>query len=80
MERKILRQIKLRIKAYIENLLGLQITRVSQHGHFDCSDIKRSGCRISFVFDVGANVGQSALKFEVAFPKARIYCFDRRGI
>jgi FkbM family methyltransferase len=25
---------------------------------------------------VGANVGQTALKFRIAFPKAKIYCFE----
>jgi len=67
---------KLRIKASIENFLGIQITRAFRHGHRDCSDIKRSGCQISVVFDVGANIGESALKFRVGFPKAKIYCFE----
>jgi FkbM family methyltransferase len=30
----------------------------------------------SIVFDVGANVGQSAVVFARAFPKALIYCFE----
>ena len=71
-----LMQTRNSIRARIENLLGIQISRASHHGHRVCTDIKRSGCQISVVFDVGANVGQSALKFRVAFPKAKIYCFE----
>lgn len=71
-----LRSIQSKIKERIENLLGLQIIRTSHHGHFDCFDINKSGCQISLVFDVGANIGQSAKKFEAAFPKAKIHCFE----
>ena len=70
------RDKKLRVKALTEKLFRIQIQRASHHGHSDCVDIKKSGCPISLVFDVGANLGQSALKFRVAFPKARILCFE----
>jgi FkbM family methyltransferase len=32
--------------------------------------------RISTVFDVGANVGQSATEYHKLFPNAQIYCFE----
>ena len=38
------------------------------------SHLKR--CRIDVVFDIGANVGQSALHYLSWFPEARIYCFE----
>jgi FkbM family methyltransferase len=69
-------QNKESFRAFIENLLGVQIYRASHHGHHDCTDIKRSGCQISTVFDVGANIGQSALKYRAAFPEAKIYSFE----
>ena len=60
----------------VERLLHLQFIRGCEHGHRDCTDIERSGCRIAVVFDVGANVGQSAEKFANAFPDAQIHSFE----
>jgi FkbM family methyltransferase len=57
-------------------MFGYKKNRVWHHGHSDCGDIKRSGCQISIVFDVGANIGQSATKFNKAFPQTRIFCFE----
>lgn len=65
-----------KVRARIENFLGVWITNKYNHGHRDCNDIRQSGCRISVIFDIGANIGQSALKFNIAFPKAMIYCFE----
>jgi FkbM family methyltransferase len=59
----------------IQQLLGIKLHRV-QHGCQDWFDIQASGCRINTIFDVGANIGQSALKFREAFPKSLIYCFE----
>lgn len=64
------------IRRRLERALRLQIVREPSHGHRDCTDIGRSGCPISVVFDVGANVGQSADKFGNAFPDAQLYCFE----
>lgn len=69
-------QLRTKVKTIIEDHLGVQIKRASRHGLSECFDIRKSGCRISIVFDVGANNGGTASKFEVAFPKARIYCFE----
>ncbi|HEV7704829.1 MAG TPA: FkbM family methyltransferase [Gemmatimonadaceae bacterium] len=60
----------------VEAVLRHQVLRGFEHGHRDCTDIARSGCDISVVFDVGANVGQSAKKFSDAFGGARIYSFE----
>lgn len=76
MKSLLLRQMWWNTKAKAEDLLGLQINRVYRHGYSECIDIKRSGCQIAIVFDVGAHIGQSALKFKIAFPKARIFCFE----
>jgi len=59
----------------IQQLLGIKLHRV-QHGCQDWFDIQSSGCRINTIFDVGANIGQSALKFREAFPDSLIYCFE----
>jgi len=32
--------------------------------------------RVATIFDVGANVGQSATEYHKLFPEARIYCFE----
>lgn len=47
-----------------------------EHGHQDYADIKHAGYKIETIFDVGANIGQSAIKFISAFPLAKIFCFE----
>jgi FkbM family methyltransferase len=46
------------------------------HGHQSCTDIKLSGYRVETILDIGANTGQSASGFMVAFPQAKIFCFE----
>ncbi len=46
------------------------------NGRFVALDIIRSREEINIVFDVGANIGQTALSFNKAFPKAKIYSFE----
>lgn len=74
-----LSQTRIKIKSRVENLLGRQITRIENHGYSDCFDIRRSGCAVSTVFDVGSNVGWYASKYLAAFPDAKIYCFEPVG-
>jgi len=69
-------EFKLRMRSVIEQCLGLYVIRTSHHGHRFCTDLKKCSGQISVVFDIGANIGQSALQFRAAFPKARIYCFE----
>jgi FkbM family methyltransferase len=47
-------------------------------GHDLIHDIKARlpSVEISTVFDVGAHYGETAIKFAVAFPRARIHCFE----
>ena len=64
-----------KIQTKIEDVLGVNIRRRS-HGARDWFDIGRSGCVIKTIFDVGANIGQSAIKFLDSFPNPTIYCFE----
>jgi len=67
---------KTQLNRALEKAMGVRIYSVRAHGREDWHDIRMSGCRIESVFDVGANMGQSAQKFRGAFPKAKIYCFE----
>jgi FkbM family methyltransferase len=52
--------------------------RGARFGHDACLDMGRmtpAEC-VRTICDVGANVGQSALRFKRAFPKAAIWCFE----
>jgi FkbM family methyltransferase len=60
----------------LEKTAGVRIYSIQAHAREDWFDIRKSGCRMETVFDVGANVGQSARKFRYAFPDARIFCFE----
>jgi len=65
------------VKSILEATFGVRIY-IGAHGHDECTDIKAAfgDAQIRCIFDVGANVGQSARKFMAAFPKADIYCFE----
>jgi len=73
---KIRRLFRDALNRILERVAGLRLYSVRAHGREDWFDVKKSGCRIETVFDVGANIGQSAHKFRSAFPGARIYCFE----
>lgn len=64
------------VRSQLLRRLGLHVYRTSPHGYDDLADIGRTGAPVATVFDVGANVGQSALRFARAFPRARIHCFE----
>jgi FkbM family methyltransferase len=67
------------LKRMVETLLGCRIYRSSLPRGVDLFyDLERDIGRAEFrtVFDVGANVGQSALAYARAFPNARIVCFE----
>jgi FkbM family methyltransferase len=67
------------LKARAEALTGCRIYRNSLPQGTDlAADINRSFGRenIRTVFDVGANVGQSALEYWEIFPRATIYSFE----
>jgi FkbM family methyltransferase len=67
------------IKRHIEKLLGCHIYRGKiPHGAELFADIGQAvGIdNIRMVFDVGANVGQSALHYAIRFPQAEIHAFE----
>ena len=47
-----------------------------QHGHDLTLDLKRRCVRLGTIFDVGANVGQTATAFAKAYPDAGIRSFE----
>lgn len=51
----------------------------AKHGIVDTADLARSGHAIQTIVDVGANTGQSALRFRAAFPNARIISLEPVG-
>jgi FkbM family methyltransferase len=68
-----------RAKGAFERITGCRIYRHSMpHGTVWCFDIDRRFGREGFkvVFDVGANVGQSALSYLEEFPRAEIFSFE----
>lgn len=57
--------------------LGYDVTRADRLGADPFIDIARfmsSSCPV--IFDVGANIGQSAQKFRAMFPFAELHCFE----
>ncbi len=68
--------LKKLINRILEKTLGLRVYSIRAHGRDDLFDIKKTGKSISIVFDIGANIGQSAKRFRKAFPQAIIYCFE----
>ena len=69
------RSLKQPLQSAVERLLRITVSR-PQHGQRDCADIAAIGCRIDIIFDVGANVGQTATHFRESFPKSTIHCFE----
>lgn len=49
------------------------IKKLLSHSDFNCRLTRQS---IDIIFDVGANVGQTAIKFAKAFPDSEIYSFE----
>lgn len=70
--------IKLQIARLMERLTNTHIYRTLPPGVDAFSDIERylPNFRCQIVFDVGANVGQSAATFREQFPQCSIYCYE----
>ena len=70
--------IEAKIRRVVEKLTGIHMYRVLPRGVDIFQDIARSlpNLRIGMVFDVGANIGQSALEFAERFPGAQVYSFE----
>ncbi len=69
---------KKRLQITIEKVCQHRIYCFShrKHGHQSYADITYTGHPVRTVFDVGANTGQSAIEYLIAFPAADIYCFE----
>ena len=65
-----------KLKARIESALGVQIKKMSRHGHYLCNDLKKTKCPVNIIFDVGAHIGESTEKFKIGFSGARVFCFE----
>jgi len=70
--------IKRALKNILESLTGIHIFRELPRGISVVHDIARQflGYRFNIIFDVGANVGQSAFVYLSSYPSSTIYCFE----
>ena len=70
--------LKSKVKMLIERLTDTHIYRELPRGIDFIQDIANSlpRYRVDIVFDVGANVGQSAKIYLARFPRSHIYCFE----
>lgn len=69
----------LKVKNFVEDLTGFSIYRTNTPwGHNIYNDLKRLKPDWSpqIIFDVGANVGQTAIAFHKAWPNAKIFSFE----
>src|SRR5688572_25354592 len=64
------------VNALLGRLFDLKVYSLRAHGREDVADIQKTGKPVGTILDVGANEGQSAMKFREAFPEARIFCFE----
>jgi len=67
------------LKSIVERLFGCRLYRTSLPRGVDLfDDLERDFGLAEFkmVFDVGANVGQSAVEYVRVFPDATIFCFE----
>jgi FkbM family methyltransferase len=66
------------LRRLFEKLTGTRIYRTPPRGVDRFADIENSlpNLQVNIVFDVGANVGQSARSFRANFPDAKIYSFE----
>lgn len=69
---------KKKVKKIFEQLTRTKVYRVIPFGVDEFYDINRKfpGYQMDVMFDVGANIGQSAREFVAMFSEARIYCFE----
>lgn len=70
--------LKDKLKKLVENSAHIRIFGVLPRGIDVVYDIANSFpmYRVDIVFDVGANVGQSAKHYLKCFPNSHIYCFE----
>jgi FkbM family methyltransferase len=70
--------IKRKLADVLENLFGVHIYREVPIGISVDDDIARRlpNYRLDMIFDVGANIGQSAYAYLSDYPYSTIYCFE----
>jgi FkbM family methyltransferase len=70
--------IKESFRNIFEKITGRKIYKILPFGVDPIADITNRFPKYEFktIFDVGANLGQSAIPFSQAFPNAIIYCFE----
>jgi FkbM family methyltransferase len=70
--------IKSGMRAIAEKLTGRKIYKRTPFGVNPLDDLvfRFPNYRFEVIFDVGANIGQSAIPFSKRFPGSRIYCFE----
>ena len=70
--------IKRILKRIVKNLIGTQIYHNPYRGMSIFNDVAEvlPSYRINVVFDVGANVGQSAKRYIARFPHSSVFCFE----
>ena len=56
--------------------LGIEVSRASKIGMDAFLDMSRFVPDARRLFDVGANIGQTAKRFRETFPQAEIHCFE----
>ena len=66
------------VREFIEKVSGRKIFKIIPFGFDSIYDIQRklSNYKFDIVFDVGANIGQTAQEFCKKLPAAKIYCFE----
>jgi FkbM family methyltransferase len=71
-------KLRRRLKALIERLTKTRIYRVLPRGLDLAYDLAHAlpKQRVEVIFDVGANLGQSAQKYVKLYPQAQIYSFE----
>jgi len=71
-------KLKRSLRQVIEALTGRRIYRILPRGVDIAQDLAHAlpAYRVDTIFDVGANIGQSAREYLRCFPGSRIYCFE----
>lgn len=67
-----------RVRKAIQKLTGFHVYRNLPRGADLIADVRQGlpAVAVTTVFDVGANIGQSAIEFREAFPRAKIWSFE----
>lgn len=78
LNRQNLSKIPRKFQGLLRDVASYRFLRVTRyHGLDVLVDIKtRTSSDINVIFDVGANIGQSAKEYAKHFPNATIYCFE----